>query len=149
MGTVEQRVKAGEKAADAIDVMLELAAELPKTSVNHFWDRIAHQLMARVAGAPYKSLMQPIQRKIRNEISEEQRLHPMNDSEARSFGERLMEFGEHKDKRIADTPIAYLVWLAGAQKEFSHKLERYLASPYVQREIENAMVDFEQQNTAS
>lgn len=65
-------------------------------------------------------------------------LKPMDDFEARQFGQRLLRFGVHKDKAIDDAPRDYLEWLAHSDDDFKSELKRYLMSERVKNEPREA-----------
>ena len=56
---------------------------------------------------------------------------PMSCHEAAEFESSLMPFGMHKGKPIADVPLKYLDWLAGAPDNFRDSIRKYLRMPRV------------------
>lgn len=68
---------------------------------------------------------------------------PMDDFEARQFGQRMLRYGVHKDKTIDDAPRYYLEWLAHSDDDFKTELKRYLMSERVKHEPREADNDFE------
>lgn len=65
----------------------------------------------------------------------EPRTGPMTDEQAILFEKNVATpWGEHKGRRVSDVPLEYLVWLATQPQEFARDLNRYLASPRMQRQ---------------
>ncbi len=61
-----------------------------------------------------------------------QPVRPMSDSEARTFGRTVVNFGVHRDKCYDDVPLDYLEWLADRNIE----ILRYIRSRRIKAERE-------------
>lgn len=70
-------------------------------------------------------------------------VRPMDDFEIRQFEQQPLNFGQHKGKRIADVPRAYLEWLAYSDDDLKSELKRYLAAERIQQEQDDISDDDE------
>jgi uncharacterized protein (DUF3820 family) len=70
-------------------------------------------------------------------------VRPMDDFEIRQFEQQPLNFGQHKGKRIADVPKAYLEWLAYSDDDLKSELKRYLAAERIQQEQDDISDDDE------
>jgi uncharacterized protein (DUF3820 family) len=124
--TIEQNIHARQLAEAAIalaaDYLRESSvAKIPAKVRLRYWRLIAEHA-AEEAGL---SLRSPTNN----------RITPMTDDEARTFGGELMPFGQHRGVKVDHVPIDYLQWLVDERdKGFQKRLQRYLLSSRVQCE---------------
>lgn len=53
-----------------------------------------------------------------------------------------LEFGKHKGKTLSEIPLTYLDWLIGQDwlyESVKEKIENYLKTPSIQRELEREL----------
>lgn len=67
----------------------------------------------------------------------------MNDAQARAFGAVQIRFGKYRGRQVDEVPLGYLAMLVD-DNTFKKQVRRYLASPRIRRELEQAGSEWEE-----
>lgn len=122
---LQHRIEGRKLAESHLELVSESAGELASDEARRsFWKAI-------VAGVPAEHLPQA-------EPQGAPRPQPMNDAEARAFGDTVIPFGKFKGHRIDEVDLDYLLWLSEQKDEFKESLRRYVRSERVQSEQDDS-----------
>ena len=122
---LEQRVTARKAAREAVEQIVLLVAGEHRALVEAhgqvaseaFWENFREAFIGHFPKPPAAPAIKP-----------------MDDFEAKAFGQRTISFGQHKGRRFDDVERGYLEWLAYNEDDLKAEARRYLLSDRVRRE---------------
>jgi hypothetical protein len=118
MTTNSDEILRNVQSRKAAESFLELAADVPESVNERFWETLAVAASQRVGLAVYRPC--PIEAR-----------GPMADEEAIAFERTIVPMGKYQGERVGDVPHAY--WLYITESDFNRQLVRYIKSDYFQR----------------
>lgn len=122
---LQHRIEGRKLAESHLELVVESAGELASDEARRsFWKAI-------VSGIPAEHVPRP-------EPQTAQKPQPMNDVEARAFGDTTIPFGKFRGHRIDEVDLEYLLWLSEQKDEFKESLRRYVRSERVQNEQDDS-----------